>query len=80
MSNPSQTPANPPSNGVIPTPNPPTLPVPNPPVPPVGKVKILKHGKWIFVTPKGKKQKGMFTYVEFTDTDGLDTWWVVPPQ
>jgi len=75
-------PANPPSQGkIIPAPNPPTLPVPSPPAPPpVGQVKIRRHGQWVLVTPKNKKQKGMYTYVEFTDTDGLDTWWIVPPQ
>jgi hypothetical protein len=54
---------------------------PSPPAPPPqGQVKIHKNRQWVFVTPKGKKQKGMFTYVEFTDDDGLDTWWIVPPQ
>ena len=63
---------------VIPNPGPPSVPVPSPPA--VGQIKIRRHGQWVLVTPKGKKQKGMFTYVEFTDEDGLDTWWVVPPQ
>jgi len=63
---------------VIPNPGPPSVPVPSPPS--VGQIKIRRHGQWVLVTPKDKKQKGMFTYVEFTDTDGLDTWWVVPPQ
>jgi len=69
--------SNPPKGGV-PNPGPPAIPVPAPPL--QGQVKIRRHGQWILVTPKGKKQKGMFTYVEFTDTDGLDTWWIVPPQ
>ena len=54
---------------------------PNPPTPPPqGQVKIRKKGQWVNVAPKSKKQKGMFTYVEFTDDDGLDTWWILPPQ
>jgi len=44
------------------------------------QIRIHKNHQWIFVTPKSMKQKGMFTYVEFTDDDGLDTWWIVPPQ
>ena len=76
MSKPSQTPANPPQGKGAPNPGPPSVPSP----PAVGQIKIRRHGQWILVSPKSKKQKGMFTYVEFTDTDGLDTWWIVPPQ
>ena len=76
MSKPSQTPADPPQGKGAPNPGPPSVPSP----PAVGQIKIRRHGQWVLVTPKGKKQKGMFTYVEFTDEDGLDTWWVVPTQ
>jgi hypothetical protein len=43
------------------------------------KVKIRKRGKWVEVEGD-VVQKGRFKYVEFTDDDGLDTWWIVPPQ
>jgi len=64
QANPPQTPANP----LAPTP------------PPQGKIRIRKNRQWVSITPKSMKQKGMFTYAEFTDDDGLDTWWIVPPQ
>jgi len=76
MSKPSQTPADPPQGKGAPNPGPPSVPSP----PAVRQIKIRRHGQWVLVAPKGKKKKGMFTYVEFTDTDGLDTWWIVPPQ
>jgi hypothetical protein len=43
------------------------------------KVKIRKGKKWVEVEGD-VVQKGRFKYVEFTDDDGLDTWWIVPPQ
>ena len=64
---PVQTPANPPAHG--------------PPIPPPqGQIRIRKNRQWVLITPKSMKQKGMFTYAEFTDNDGLDTWWIVPHQ
>jgi len=75
MSKQSGTPANPPSQGAQTNP-----PAQTPAHPPQGQIKIHKNRQWVFVAPKDKKQKGMFTYVEFTDDDGLDTWWIVPPQ
>jgi len=60
--------ANPPSQGAQ----------ANPPA--QGQIRIHKNRQWVLITPKSMKQKGMFTYAEFTDNDGLDTWWIVPPQ
>jgi len=71
MSKQSGTPANPPQ-----TPANPLAPTP----PSQGKIRIRKNRQWVLITPKSMKQKGMFTYAEFTDDDGLDTWWIVPPQ
>jgi len=48
--------------------------------PPQGQIRIRKNRQWVLIAPKSMKQKGMFTYAEFTDNDGLDTWWIVPPQ
>jgi hypothetical protein len=68
--------ANPPSQGA--QANPPAQTPANPPS--RGQIRIRKNRQWVSITPKSTKQKGMFTYAEFTDNDGLDTWWIVPPQ
>ena len=70
--------ANPPSHGA--QANPPAQASPAPTPPPQGKIRIRKKRQWVLITPKSMKQKGMFTYAEFTDNDGLDTWWIVHPQ
>jgi len=70
--------ANPPSKGT--QANPPAQASPAPTHPPQGQIRIHKNRQWVLITPKSMKQKGMFTYAEFTDNDGLDTWWIVPPQ
>ena len=70
--------ANPPSRGA--QANPPSQASHAPTPPAQGQIRIHKNRQWVLITPKSMKQKGMFTYAEFTDNDGLDTWWIAPPQ
>jgi hypothetical protein len=42
------------------------------------KVKIEKEGKLIEVDVDEEIEKGRFKYAKFTDSDGLETYWISP--